>query len=561
MKRFLYLLLLTATTFVYGCSDYDDSQLSGRLDDIKERIAKLQDRIASLNSQLADLSELTSGNVITEMTEDSEGNYIITYKDNKNEEKSIVLATVDQMLNVPLLGIELDPQNNLYYWTVTADGKTSPLLDKAGEKVPVSGYTPEVSVDAEGFWTVNGERLNDAEGDPIEANDGESCLFKDIARDANGNLSLTLGDGKVITLPIQQVLNLTLSTAINTTVVDPTVPATIEYELHGEHAAEALVGIAEAEGVEIVLDRKQQRITVTFPTGFDDGYMIAMAYDLQEHTVLRPVFFTKATSDRIEIRTAEELVQFAENVNAGTGAQRMTAVLMNDIDMTKIASWIPIGNGSFVATASESKVEGAAFEGTFDGQGHALLNCKMTGALTSDNQVYGLFGILKGATVRNLVLGAESGDDGVVHRFGQRNDLDRRHRRRLRRLEDREMHQLSTDDLRRQQLGKQADDHGARRLRLRRRHERGYRFATDRFDKLRCTESGSGCRQRQRIHLDSGRRHRRILEHLPHIDLRQSVPALHKSRRHDRFDRDALRASSPQPTPSRTSSNARTTAT
>ena len=101
MKRFLYLLLLTATTFVYGCSDYDDSQLSGRLDDIKERIAKLQDRIASLNSQLADLSELTSGNVITEMTEDSEGNYIITYKDNKNEEKSIVLATVDQMLNVP----------------------------------------------------------------------------------------------------------------------------------------------------------------------------------------------------------------------------------------------------------------------------------------------------------------------------------------------------------------------------------------------------------------------------------------------------------------------------
>ena len=92
MKRFLYLLLLTATTFVYGCSDYDDSQLSGRLDDIKERIAKLQDRIASLNSQLADLSELTSGNVITEITEDSEGNYIITYKDNKNEEKSIVLA-------------------------------------------------------------------------------------------------------------------------------------------------------------------------------------------------------------------------------------------------------------------------------------------------------------------------------------------------------------------------------------------------------------------------------------------------------------------------------------
>ena len=47
MKRFLYLLLLTATTFVYGCSDYDDSQLSGRLDDIKERTASPRSTVNS----------------------------------------------------------------------------------------------------------------------------------------------------------------------------------------------------------------------------------------------------------------------------------------------------------------------------------------------------------------------------------------------------------------------------------------------------------------------------------------------------------------------------------
>ena len=64
MKRFLYFLLLTAVTFAAGCNDYDDSELGGRIDGFKERIAKLQSRIASLNEQLADLSELTSGNVI-----------------------------------------------------------------------------------------------------------------------------------------------------------------------------------------------------------------------------------------------------------------------------------------------------------------------------------------------------------------------------------------------------------------------------------------------------------------------------------------------------------------
>lgn len=232
---------------------------------------------------------------------------------------------------------------------MTADGQTAPLLDKDGERVPVSGHTPVVSVDEQGFWTVNGERLNDAAGRPIEANDGESCLFREIARDANGNLSLTLGNGEVITLPIQQVLNLTLSTAINTTVVDASAPMTVKYTLHGEHAADALVGIAAAEGVEAALDKEQQQIVVTFPAGFSTGHLIAVAYDMMEHTVLRPVFFAKAASDRIEIRTAAELVQFAADVNAGTGAQLMTAVLMNDIDLKDVAQWTPIGNGTFAA--------------------------------------------------------------------------------------------------------------------------------------------------------------------------------------------------------------------
>ena len=97
---------------------------------------------------------------------------------------------------------------------------------------------------------------------------------------------------------------------------------TVKYTLHGEHAADALVGIAAAEGIEAALDKEQQQIVVTFPAGFSAGHLIAVAYDMLEHTVLRPVFFAKATSDRIEIRTAAELVQFAADVNAGTAHNR-----------------------------------------------------------------------------------------------------------------------------------------------------------------------------------------------------------------------------------------------
>ena len=46
--------------------------------------------------------------------------------------------------------------------------------------------------------------------------------------------------------------------------------------------------------------------------------------------------------ETFEIRTAEDLVALAESVNAGTSKVK-TAMLMNDIDMSSVTSWTPIG--------------------------------------------------------------------------------------------------------------------------------------------------------------------------------------------------------------------------
>ena len=418
MKRFFRYIMIAVIGMLACACMFDDSDLKGQLDDIKDRIEKLQGKIDAMNSQLTAMSYITSGNVITSVTQDSDGKYVITYLDSKNEEKTVVLATMDQMINVPELGVELDVQNNLYYWTVTVDGETTYLMNN-GEKVPVSGYTPKVSVDAEGYWTVNGERLNDANGLPIEANDGESCVFKSVEINEDGDLVITQGNGTVITLPVQQVLNLTLTASINTTVVDVAQPVEIAYDVTGSNAEEAIVAVAEAEGVNAVIDREKKVITVTFPDGFKSGYIIALANDFAEHTVLRPVFFEKAKSDKIEIRTAEELVQFAADVNAGTSAQLMKVTLMNDIDMKDVAAWTPIGNGVFNGTTSggtkhASSYEGAAFQGTFDGQGYSIRNLKMVADLEGEGSVFGLFGILDGATVKNLVIGSPEGDSGEL---------------------------------------------------------------------------------------------------------------------------------------------------
>lgn len=395
-------MLATMLLLALSCADVE-SELQGQIDGIKDRIEKLQGRIDAMNGQLTSLSHITSGNVITSVEQNSEGKYVITYLDSNDETKTVVIATMDQMVNAPVLGVQLDETNNLYYWTVTVDGQTDYLMD-GDNKVPVSGYTPTVSVDSEGYWTVNGQRVNDGSGNPIQANDGESCVFKAVEITASGDLQITQGDGSVITLPVQNALNLTLSTAINTTVSFSAESLPISYEVTGTNADGAMVAIAEVSGAEAEIDRDKKTVTLTAME--DSGYIIIFANDFGDHTVLRPVFFERATNDNLEIRTAEDLLLFAQNVNARTGAEKMNVKLMNDIDMKSVADWTPIGNGTFNGTA----YEGAAFSGTFDGQNFSIRNLKLVSDLTGENVVYGLFGILDGATVKNLTIGASDSD-------------------------------------------------------------------------------------------------------------------------------------------------------
>ncbi|MCD7946688.1 MAG: Ig-like domain-containing protein [Oscillospiraceae bacterium] len=87
-----------------------------------------------------------------------------------------------------------------------------------------------------------------------------------------------------------------------------------------------------------------------------------------------------------QIGTAEQLLWFAQQVNAGETT--LQAELTADIDLTG-QSWTPIGTSS---TSSP-------YAGVFDGNDHAITGLSYTG-----NMYIGLFGYLRGATVRHLTL-------------------------------------------------------------------------------------------------------------------------------------------------------------
>ena len=119
------------------------------------------------------------------------------------------------------------------------------------------------------------------------------------------------------------------------------------------------------------------------------------------------------------IGCAQDLVDFAAAVNNGSSLieymnDEGKIVLLDDIDMTGVTNWTPIGNAKMT---SYNPTDGVPFSGHFDGQGHSILNFKMKPDLAStkvEGRTYGLFGFLQNATVENLTIGAAEGDDSEL---------------------------------------------------------------------------------------------------------------------------------------------------
>jgi len=125
------------------------------------------------------------------------------------------------------------------------------------------------------------------------------------------------------------------------------------------------------------------------------------------------------------ISTAEDLVAFAAAVNAGESIEQWESdgvvKLLNDIDCSSITEWTPIGNVTSAGNANNaSSPTGPVFSGVFDGNSHTIKNFTATKAIT-DNGVFGLFGYIQNATVKNLTVeanltlsAAATADAGVV---------------------------------------------------------------------------------------------------------------------------------------------------
>ena len=137
----------------------------------------------------------------------------------------------------------------------------------------------------------------------------------------------------------------------------------------------------------------------------------------------------EAVDNVITIKSADEFAAFAAAVNAGNTFDGYTIKLAKDIDLDNI-EWTPIGYG--YSNYVERVQYGAAFRGTFDGNGKTVYNLKVTtfvGGAANTNAAtgVGLFGHIVSAEIKNIkVTGAEVDGNhyvGVVAGFSLNSNI------------------------------------------------------------------------------------------------------------------------------------------
>lgn len=113
------------------------------------------------------------------------------------------------------------------------------------------------------------------------------------------------------------------------------------------------------------------------------------------------------------ISNAWEMVDFALAVNNGDPIDRFCdasgkVVLLNDIDMSGLRLWIPIGLVTLSGSGSSRTVNiGHPFTGHFDGKGHVIKGLKMVCDNAIANRPWGLFGCIDGGgSISNFTLDA-----------------------------------------------------------------------------------------------------------------------------------------------------------
>lgn len=190
------IFLLSLSVFV-GCQKYDDSGITGRVDDLENRVAELERLVNELTSNL--------GTLVTAIDALENQDRIVSVNKLPGDAGwEIVFAnsgtvTVYNGANgkdgdSPVIGVQKDT-DGIYYWTLNGEF----LLDGNNQKIPATAQygVPQIKIEDGKFWfSTDGEKW-------IECGDVASEGIGTIkgVEDKGDSVVFTLYDDSTITIP------------------------------------------------------------------------------------------------------------------------------------------------------------------------------------------------------------------------------------------------------------------------------------------------------------------------------------------------------------------------
>ena len=289
MHKFLYLTILLAG--LSACQIYDASEFKKTLEDLENEVSAMEAATMDMKARLADIQQLIGSRFISYVGKTESGSTVVRYRDGASEEKTVVLVTADKINKLPLVSAALYEGD--WYWRMTTDnGATYEWIRSGGQMLKVSQAVPDIQINSDGYWTMNGELVLDKDGHPLLASDASNVLFRSVEQDdATGRVVFTLADGTTFEVATFEALDISFDAAVYTGIPSYSSTVNIKYRVSGSLAKEATVDYFTAWNLDVTINPYSKNIAVKLLSGAQEGSLLIVA-SAGGNSVVKPLFFT-----------------------------------------------------------------------------------------------------------------------------------------------------------------------------------------------------------------------------------------------------------------------------
>lgn len=366
MKKLLALILMAVT--IFGCG-YDDDDLWKKVGDLDSRLEIVEGQLNQLNSDLGSIKTivdaLANDGVITGVEETTNG-WKITLSNGKSFEVKNGAKGEDGK-NAPVIGVK-EHTDGEYYWTITIDGTEKWLPDNDTPQLRVTGHTPVLDVDADGYWTVDGARLQTPGGNYIQAEgkDGDS-FFENVDFGNEDEVIFKLKNGTVFSVPVASYI--TFEGANETAVIRFSSTKSFKIKSKSIEFAEVL---SVPEGWSATVDLTENTVSITAPNvdGIREGVVSIIALDNKGNTLMA------AKRIRMIDYTDPDGVFL---LNEGNSFSQDGTIIWYDGDLTEFRS--------IYEEANSQKTPGNTLQDMFISDGKIYLVCQNGNSMGGDGKL------------------------------------------------------------------------------------------------------------------------------------------------------------------------------